>query len=88
MRRDETHLKANAELLCIINAYFQKRKNYDKQKRKMKTTKNGNTEKLVLPFPHFLWMLGVDAAGAKGETVLHEPKTEQENIDREYEEGK
>ena len=54
----------------------------------MKTTKNGNTEKLVLPFPHFLWMLGVDAAAAKGETVLHEPETEQENINREYEEGK
>lgn len=54
----------------------------------MKTTKNGNTEKLALPFPHFLWMLGGNAGATKGETVLHEPKAEQENVSREYEDEK
>ena len=46
----------------------------------MKTTKHGNTEKLTLPFPHFLWMIGISAGAIKGKTVLHEPKAEQENV--------
>ena len=54
----------------------------------MKTTKHGNTEKLTLPFPHFLWMIGISAGAIKGKTVLHEPKAEQENVNGEYEEEK
>lgn len=54
----------------------------------MKTTKNGNTEKLTLPFPHFLWMIGISAGATKGKTVLHELKAEQENVNGEYEEEK
>lgn len=30
------------------------------QKRKMETTKNEDTVKLVLPFSYFLWMLGTN----------------------------
>lgn len=49
----------------------------------MKTTKNGDTIKLVLPFPHFLWMLGTHAINLNEQTVLHEPHSEQENTNRE-----
>lgn len=61
------------------------------QKRKMETTKNENTEKLVLPFPYFLWMFGMNPSVHKGKTVPHELQAEQENIIREkinYEEEK
>ena len=47
--------------------------------------------KLVLPFPHFLWMIGTNPGISKEKAVLHEPQTEQENINREhtnYEEDK
>ncbi|KDS38002.1 hypothetical protein M090_0156 [Parabacteroides distasonis str. 3776 Po2 i] len=47
--------------------------------------------KLVLPFPHFLWMLGTKPVSTKEKAVLHEPQTEQENINRNntnYEEDK
>ena len=39
---------------------FSKENSYIMLKRKIETTKNGNTVKLVLPFPHFLWMIGTD----------------------------
>ena len=35
---------------------FSKENSYIMLKRKMETTKKENTVKLVLPFPHFLWM--------------------------------
>ena len=54
------------------------------QKRKMETTKKENTVKLVLPFPHFLWMIGTNPGISKEKAVLHEPQTEQENINREH----
>lgn len=57
----------------------------------METTKNGNTEKLVLPFPYFLWMFGTHPDVPEEKTVLHEPHVELENINREnriYEEEK
>ena len=43
-----------------------------------------NTVKLVLPFPHFLWMIGTNPGISKEKAVLHEPQTEQENINREH----
>lgn len=49
----------------------------------METTKNGNTVKLVLPFPHVLWMLGTNSGILKEKTVLREPQAEQGNINRE-----
>ena len=61
---------------------FSKENSYIILKRKMETTKNGNTVKLVLPFPHFLWMLGTKPVSTKEKAVLHEPQTEQENINR------
>ena len=70
---------------------FSKENSYIILKRKMETTKNGNTVKLVLPFPHFLWMLGTKPVSTKEKAVLHEPQTEQENINRNntnYEEDK
>lgn len=66
----------------LQKAYFQKN-SYIIQKRKMKTTKNGDTIKLVLPFPHFLWMLGTHAINFKEQTILNEPHSEQENTNRE-----
>lgn len=57
----------------------------------METTKNGNTVKLVLPFPHVLWMLGMNPDDTIEKSELHEPQAEQGNIDREntdYEEEK
>ena len=36
---------------------FSKDNSYIIFKKKMETTKDGNTVKLVLPFPHFLWIL-------------------------------
>lgn len=63
---------------------FSKENSYIILKRKMETTKNGNTVKLVLPFPHFLWMLGTKPVSPKEKAVLHEPQTEQENINRIY----
>ncbi len=72
----------------IINVFFQKpifkkRINFLIEKRNMETTKNGETVKLVLPFPHFLWMLGTNPGVPKEETVLNESQTEQVNINRE-----
>lgn len=60
------------------------------QKRKMETQKNGNTVKLVLPFPHVLWMLGMNQ-DTTIEKSVHEPQVESGNIHREntdYEEEK
>ena len=57
----------------------------------METTNNRSTVKLTLPFPHFLWMIGTNLVISKEKAVLHEPQTEQENINREhtnYEEDK
>lgn len=59
-------------------------KSYIILKRKMETIKNGNTLKLILPFPHFLWMIGTNPGISKEKAVLHEPQTEQENINREH----
>ena len=39
---------------------FSKEDSYIMLKRKMETTKKENTVKLVLPFPHFLWMIGTN----------------------------
>lgn len=36
--------------------------------------------KLVLPFPHFLWMIGTKAEILKENTASHEMMTKQENI--------
>ena len=63
---------------------FSKEDSYIMLKRKMETTKNGNTVKLVLPFPHFLWMISTNPGISKEKAVLHEPQTEQENINREH----
>lgn len=52
------------------------------QKRKMETPKNGNTVKLVLPFPHVLWILGMNPDTTIEKSVLHEPQAEQGNINR------
>lgn len=57
----------------------------------METEKNEKTVKLVLPFPHVLWMLGMNLDDSKEKSVLHEPQAEQGNINREntdYEEEK
>lgn len=45
-----------------------------------------NTIKLVLPFPHFLWMLDTKPDTLQNEEALYEPqreqgKTNQANID-------
>ena len=63
---------------------FSKENSYIMLKRKIETTKNGNTVKLVLPFPHFFWMIGTNPGISKEKAVLHEPQTEQENINREH----
>ena len=36
--------------------------------------------KLILPFPHFLWMIGTKAEIFKENTAAHEMLTKQENI--------
>lgn len=36
--------------------------------------------KQVLPFPHFLWMIGTKAEILKENTASHEMLTKQENI--------
>lgn len=36
--------------------------------------------KLVLPFPHFLWMIGTKTEILKENTASHEMLTKQENI--------
>ena len=63
---------------------FSKEDSYIMLKRKMETTKKENTVKLVLPFPHLLWMIGTNPGISKEKAVLHEPQTEQENINREH----
>ena len=63
---------------------FSKEDSYIILKRKMETTKKENTVKLVLPFPHFLWMIGTNPGISKEKAVLHEPQTEQENMNREH----
>lgn len=40
-----------------LKGRFSKDNSYIIFKKKMETTKHGNTVKLVLPFPHFLWIL-------------------------------
>lgn len=37
-----------------------------------------NTVKQVLPFPHFLWMLGAKPDTFPNEMALYEPRKEQE----------
>jgi len=44
---------------------FSKEDSYIMLKRKMETTKKENTVKLVLPFPHFLWMIGTNPGISK-----------------------
>lgn len=63
---------------------FSKENSYIMLKRKMETTKNENTVKLILPFPHFLWMLGTNPDVSKEKAVLHEPQTEKEYINRSH----
>lgn len=63
---------------------FSKENSYIMLKRKMETTKNENTVKLILPFPHFLWMLGTNPNVSKEKAVLHEPQTEKEYINRSH----
>lgn len=63
---------------------FSKEYSYIMLKRKMETTKNENTVKLILPFPHFLWMLGTNPDVSKEKAVLHEPQTEKEYINRSH----
>ena len=70
---------------------FSKENSYIMLKRKIETTKNGNTVKLVLTFHNFLWMIGPDTGIPTEKAVQHEPQTEQENMNREhinYEEDK
>ena len=45
---------------------FSKDNSYIIFKKKMETTKDGNTVKLVLPFPHFLWILANQPEILKG----------------------
>ena len=54
---------------------FSKEDSYIMLKRKMETTKKENTVKLVLPFPHFLWMIGTKAEILKENTASHEMLT-------------
>lgn len=70
----------------FINVFFKRKQIPYNIEKKDENNKNGNTEKLTLPFPHFLWMIGISAGATKGKTVLHEPKAEQENVNGEYEE--
>lgn len=76
---EKRHLKT-IETWGIINAYFQKKTNT--LFRKMETIKNGKTVRLVLPFPHLLWMLGTNSGVLKEETVMNELQAEQGNINR------
>lgn len=69
---------------------FSKENSYIMLKRKIETTKNGNTVKLYCHSP-FLWMIGIDPGIPTEKAVQHEPQTEQENMNREhinYEEDK
>lgn len=52
-------------------------------RKEMETTKNGNTEKLVLPFPYFLWMFGTNPDVLQEKTVMHKPQAETQNTNRE-----
>ena len=70
---------------------FSKEDSYIMLKRKMETTKKENSVELLLPFPQFLWRIGTNPGISKEKAVLHEPQTEQENMNREhinYEEDK
>lgn len=49
------------------------------QKRKMETTKNENTVKLVLPFSYFLWMLETNPDAPIEKTMQQESQAKQEN---------
>ncbi len=46
----------------------------------MEEAKNNTVKrvKLVLPFPHFLWMLGAKPDTLLNEKALYEPRKEQE----------
>ena len=48
---------------------FSKDNSYIIFKKKMETTKDGNTVKLVLPFPHFLWILANQPEILKGKAT-------------------
>ena len=50
------------------------------QKRKMETTKNEDTVKLVLPFSYFLWMLGTNPDAPIEKTMQQESQAKQENL--------
>lgn len=49
-----------------LKGRFSKDNSYIIFKKKMETTKDGNTVKLVLPFPHFLWILANQPEILKG----------------------
>lgn len=50
------------------------------QQENMETTKTDSAMKLILPFPHFLWMLGNRPDNHRKRMILHESQTGQENI--------
>lgn len=58
---------------------FSKENTYMIQKRKMETTKNEDTVKLVLPFSYFLWMLGTNPDAPIEKTMQQESQAKQEN---------
>lgn len=48
--------------------------------KNMETTKANSSVKLILPFPHVLWMLGNTPDTFEEELAFQESRTEQENI--------
>lgn len=69
---------------------FSKENSYIILKRKWKQQKRKHSE-IGIAFSSFLWMLGTKPVSTKEKAVLHEPQTEQENINRNntnYEEDK
>ena len=46
----------------------------------METIKANSPMKLILPFPHVLWMIGNTPDLFGEELAFQEPRTEQENI--------
>lgn len=52
----------------------------------MEEAKNNTVKrvKLVLPFPHFLWMLGAKPDTLLNEKALYEPRKEQEKKSNQY----
>lgn len=68
------------ELFDIIHALVFQRKDYIILKKNMETIKTNKPMKLILPFPHFLRILGNTSNIFVKETALQESQTEQENI--------